>query len=51
VCCIEVLPAQMPVYVTLEGRSRFYIRTGNATRELDLPEALVYIGKEKAQYN
>jgi hypothetical protein len=51
VCCIEILPAQMPVYVTLEGRSRFYIRTGNATRELDLPEALVYIGKEKAQYN
>ena len=51
VCCIEILPARMPVYVTLEGRSRFYIRTGNATRELDLPEALVYIGKEKAQYN
>jgi predicted HTH transcriptional regulator len=51
VCCIEILPAQMPVYVNLEGRSRFYIRTGNATRELDLPEALVYIGKEKAQCN
>ena len=51
VCCIEILPAQMPVYVNLEGRSRFYIRTGNATRELDLPEALVYIGKENAQCN
>ncbi|WP_431128211.1 AlbA family DNA-binding domain-containing protein [Flagellimonas flava] len=51
VCQIEINPAKMPVYVNQAGRSRFYIRIGNATRELDLPQALAYIDKEKAQYN
>ena len=51
VCYIEIDPAKTPVYLSQDGRSRFYIRTGNGTRELDLPEAILHLGKEKALYN
>lgn len=51
VCYIEIAPAKIQVYLSQDGRSRFYIRTGNATRELDLPEAILHLGKEKALYN
>ena len=51
VCYIEIDPAKIPVYLSQDGRSRFYIRTGNGTRELDLPEAILHLGKEKALYN
>ena len=51
VCYIEIDPAKTPVYLSQDGRSRFYIRTGNGTRELDLPEAILHLGKKKALYN
>lgn len=51
VCQVEIEPAKTPVYANQDGRSRFYIRTGNGTRELDLPEAILHLGKEKAFYN
>ena len=51
VCYIEIAPTKTPVYLSQDGRSRFYIRTGNGTRELDLPEAILHLGKEKALYN
>ena len=47
VCYLEIGPARMPVYVSQDGRSLFYIRTGNGTRELDLPEAILHIGRRE----
>ena len=51
VCYIEIDPAKTPVYLSQDGRSRFYIRTGNGTRELDLLKAILHLGKKKALYN
>ncbi|MCE7056498.1 ATP-binding protein [Algoriphagus sp. AGSA1] len=43
VCHLEIKRAHSPVYLHQDDRSHFYIRTGNGTRELDIPEALNYI--------
>ncbi len=43
VCHLEIKHAHSPVYLHQDDRSHFYIRTGNGTRELDIPEALNYI--------
>ncbi|MEQ9167961.1 MAG: ATP-binding protein [Fulvivirga sp.] len=43
VCHLEIKRAHSPVYLHQADRSHFYIRTGNGTRELDIPEALNYI--------
>lgn len=43
VCHLVVKPTRSPVYFHKGDRSHFYIRTGNGTRELDIPEALDYI--------
>jgi len=43
VCHLEIKVAGTPVYMHKDDRSHFYIRTGNGTRELDIPEALNYI--------
>ena len=36
-------PAGQPVYITLDGSRRFYLRTGGSTRELDVEQAVDYI--------
>jgi hypothetical protein len=43
VCRIIVLPSPIPIYAKEDGRSRFYIRTGSGTREMELDEAVTFI--------
>lgn len=45
ICHLFILKSDSPVYLRDNDRSYFYIRTGNGTRELDIPEALKYINK------
>ncbi|MBT8470454.1 MAG: ATP-binding protein [Deltaproteobacteria bacterium] len=42
VCRIIVEPADAPVYVHDGKKARFFLRTGNATRELDAREVIQY---------
>ena len=43
VCRVIAAPAGQPVYITLDGSRRFYLRTGGSTRELDVEQAVDYI--------
>jgi hypothetical protein len=43
ICYVRVHKSRKPVYLNLGDRSHFFIRTGNGTRELDMPEALDYM--------
>lgn len=43
VCRVVVEPARHPVYVRDEQGARYYLRTGNSTRELDAREAVAHI--------
>ncbi|WP_144606372.1 AlbA family DNA-binding domain-containing protein [Algoriphagus algorifonticola] len=43
VCHLVIKPTRSPVYLRKGDRSHFHLRTGNSTRELDIPEALDYI--------
>ena len=43
VCVVEVDRGNKPVYVQEEGTSKFYVRTHNSTRPLDISEATEYI--------
>ncbi len=43
ICHLSIKGACTPVYIREGNRSYFYVRTGNGTRELDLPEALNFI--------
>ena len=43
VCRIIVLPSPVPVYAKEGNQSKFFIRTGSGTREMDLQEAVNYI--------
>tara|TARA_R100001369_G_scaffold90569_1_gene129770 strand:+ start:1702 stop:2475 length:774 start_codon:yes stop_codon:yes gene_type:complete len=43
ICYVRVQKSQKPLYLNLGDRSHFFIRTGNGTRELDIPEALEYL--------
>lgn len=40
---VIVEPAGRPVYLKDSGQRKFYVRTGNSTRELDVPEAVDHI--------
>lgn len=42
-CQILVEPSDHPVYVQQSGKSLYFVRTGNATRELDTREAVEHI--------
>ena len=42
-CHLAIKRAGSPVYLHDNDRSHFFVRTGNGTRELDIPEALDYI--------
>lgn len=44
VCRIIVEPAARPVYYHEGGASRLFVRAGNCTRELDVREAMEYVG-------
>lgn len=43
VCRIIVSPARRPVYLDFNNMSRFFVRTGAATREMTVQEALAYV--------
>lgn len=43
VCKLEVAAAAGPVWVTVGGLERFYVRTGNSTRELSPSETHEYV--------
>ena len=45
ICRIIVEPADRPVYFQDGGGSRFYLRTGNSTRELDARETLEHVSR------
>jgi serine/threonine protein kinase len=42
ICRVAIEPAAHPIYVKCEGKTRFYLRTGNATNELAVDEAISY---------
>lgn len=44
VCQLTVEPSDHPIYVTEEGVEMFFLRIGNSTKALPLPEAIKYIG-------
>ncbi len=39
---MAVEPSDRPVYVKTQGTTKFYLRTGNATNELAIDEAISY---------
>lgn len=43
ICQVTVAPSDRPVYVEQKGQSVFWLRVGNATRSLPIPEAVRYI--------
>ncbi|MBC20542.1 MAG: AAA family ATPase [Planctomycetaceae bacterium] len=43
ICRVIVGPASSPVYVTLDGSRKFFLRTGGSTRELDVEQAVDFI--------
>jgi len=43
VCRLIILPSPMPVYIKEEKQSRFFVRTGSGTREMDIQEAITFI--------
>ncbi len=45
VCRVIVDPSPVPVFLSDGNRSHYYLRTGNATRELDVAEALRHVAQ------
>jgi hypothetical protein len=43
VCRVIILPSPLPVYTKEDNQSRFYVRTGSGTREMDIQEAITFI--------
>ncbi len=43
ICRLIIMPTPRPVFVKQEGSTKFYIRTGVSTRELDIEEATKFI--------
>ena len=44
VCRVIVTPAPRPVFLEQNNTPKFFVRTGGATRELNIQEALGYVG-------
>jgi predicted HTH transcriptional regulator len=42
ICRVAVEGSEHPVYVKEEGKTKFFLRTGNATNELPVDEAIKY---------
>ena len=45
ICKIEIEASSQPVFVKLNEESEFYMRQGNITKKLNMPEAVSYIQK------
>lgn len=48
ICRVIVEPSERPVYFHDGNAARFFVRTGNSTRELDVREAMEHIGRKLA---
>jgi predicted HTH transcriptional regulator len=44
VCRVIVSPAKRPVFLTQGNAQKFFVRTGAGTRDLNIQEALDYVG-------
>jgi ABC-type lipoprotein release transport system permease subunit len=47
VCRIFIEPSKSPVYLNTNNVARYYLRTGNGTRELDARESFSHISKQR----
>ncbi len=47
ICRIIIEPSAIPVYCKTDKMARYYLRTGNGTRELDARESFAHISKER----
>ncbi len=45
ICRLIVSPANRPVFLDAGNNPKFYVRTGGATRDLNIQEALSYVGE------
>ena len=46
ICRVRVIPAPQPVYVKEGKNTAFYIRTGAGSREMNVQEAIEFIGQK-----
>ena len=49
ICQIRVEPSAVPVYYQDGAVARYYVRTGNGTRELDVREAIVHVARRRTE--
>lgn len=49
VCRLVIESCDRPVYFNHRGCARYFLRTGNATRELDVREAIEHVGLRKGR--
>ena len=49
VCQVKVQPSAEPVYYQDGSVARYFIRTGNGTRELDVREAIVHLAQRRTE--
>ncbi len=47
VCRILVTPSHQPVFVRQDKTTKFYLRTGGSTRELNIEEAMSYVANRR----
>lgn len=48
VCRVMIEPSESPVYLQHDGRSRYFVRTGNSTLELDTKEAIEHVARRRS---
>jgi predicted HTH transcriptional regulator len=49
VCRVLIEPSERPVYVQHQGSARYFVRTGNSTREFDTKEALDHVAQRQSR--
>ena len=47
VCSVDVKSSPMPAYLNIEGKTIFYLRIGNSTKELTVEETVNYLNFNK----
>jgi predicted HTH transcriptional regulator len=50
VAVVRVKPSPHEVFLKIEGKEKFYIRSGNTSQELDISEATQYIKEQWPRY-
>lgn len=49
ICQVRVEPSAVPVYYQDGSVARYFVRTGNGTRELDVREAIVHVARRRTE--